>query len=117
MVIQILLSLGLTLALIYAFLQQTTTRLLRIALALVILLGLYFVWFPDETNTLAHLVGVGRGTDLLLYCWIVISILLILVLHLRMNRLADRMTDLVRGVALERAEAPPAPERDPRDAS
>ncbi len=104
MVIRVLLSVGLLFALLYANLQQSSTRLLKLAMSLVVLFGVYLVWFPDETTALARLVGVGRGTDLILYLWIVISIIFILILHLRVNRLNSVITDLARHVALTEAD-------------
>ncbi len=110
MVIKLLLTLGLLFALLYANLQQSSTRLLKLAMSLIVLFGTYLVWFPDRTMTIAHWVGVGRGTDLILYLWIIISIIFILILHLRVNRLNATITDLVRHIALNEAERedPPA---------
>ncbi len=104
MVIKVLLTLGLMFALLYANLQQSSTRLLKLAMSVIVLLGTYLVWFPDRTMTLAHWMGVGRGTDLILYLWIIISIIFILILHLRVNRLNSTITDLVRHIALNEAE-------------
>jgi hypothetical protein len=33
--------------------------------------GIFFIAFPDRTTDIAHMLGVGRGTDLLLYLGIV----------------------------------------------
>jgi len=104
MVIKLLLTLGLMFALLYANLQQSSTRLLKLAMSLLVLFGTYLVWFPDRTVTVAHWVGVGRGTDLILYLWIIISIIFILILHLRVNRLNGVITDLVRHIAISEAE-------------
>ena len=104
MVIQVILTLGLLLSLVYAFIQQAATRLLRLSMAVVVLFGTYLVWFPRETVDIARLLGVGRGADLITYCWMVISLLLILILHLRTVRLKLEMTELARYIAVLEGE-------------
>jgi hypothetical protein len=103
-VIQFVLTLGLALSLFYALIQDAATRLLRISMSVVVLAGTLLVWFPDETMVIARLLGVGRGADLIAYCWIVVSILLILILHLRTVRMKGALTDLTRHIALADAE-------------
>jgi small membrane protein len=39
----------------------------KIAIIIFILIAIFAVLFPDSSNKLANLVGVGRGADLLLY--------------------------------------------------
>ena len=39
------------------------------------LAGLYFVWVPAHATALAAFAGIGRGVDLILYIWVVISLL------------------------------------------
>jgi hypothetical protein len=62
--------------------------------------GLYFVWWPQDANRLAHLVGIGRGADLVLYLWVVLSMLVALNLHIRLKVQAELTTKLARAVAL-----------------
>ena len=50
--------------------------LLAFRIALVSLAGIYFVLLPEQTSKLAHAVGVGRGADLVLYCWLVITLII-----------------------------------------
>ena len=64
MIIQIFLTAGVSICLLYAF-NQIRLRPLSIAIALVAIVGLVFIWYPDLTNMLAKLVGVGRGADLI----------------------------------------------------
>lgn len=105
MVIQVILTLGLLLALLYAFVQQASTRLLRLLMAGVVGFGIYMVWFPSHTMVFARFLGVGRGADLIAYSWIVVSFLLILVLHLRTVRLKGALTELAREITLLRADS------------
>ena len=104
MVIQVILTLGLLLALLYAFVQQASTRLLRLLMAGVVGFGIYIVWVPGQTMIFARALGVGRGADLIADCWIVVSFLLILVLHLRTVRMKEALTQLTREITLIRAD-------------
>ena len=66
--------------------------------------AIYFVWQPDRANELAHDVGIGRGADLVLYVWVVLTMLVGLNLHLRLRTQAIRTTELARALALLEAE-------------
>lgn len=66
-------------------------------------LGIIMVMIPDLTNTLASLVGVGRGADLLLYLGIVGLMFLFLLVYVRMRILETALTDLVRSIAVANA--------------
>jgi hypothetical protein len=62
--------------------------------------GAFFIALPDRATTLAHLVGIGRGVDFLLYplvIWLVRESLLTRRLQLET---AEQMTELTRTVAL-----------------
>lgn len=107
MIIQAILTLGLLLCLVYAFLQRQKSRLISLGISIVSVPGIYFVLFPENANQLAHLVGVGRGADLILYCWLVISLIVSLNLQLKILQLQGLITDLAREMTLRYAgEAP-----------
>ena len=78
-------------------------------LPLVCLVGIYVAWFPQSTSDVATLVGVGRGTDLMLYVWIMVSAMLVLVLHLKMVQQDRRLTELARAIAIANAHSPELP--------
>jgi hypothetical protein len=68
--------------------------------ALAMIVGAFFIAFPHRATALAHIVGIGRGADFLLYpivIWLVRDSLL-----LRRQRLedAERITHLARALAL-----------------
>jgi hypothetical protein len=63
--------------------------------------GCVFVWLPGLTSDIAALLGVGRGADLILYCWVVITLFIALNLHLKLNAQTRALTELVRAIALE----------------
>jgi hypothetical protein len=57
--------------------------------------------FPDATSLLAHLLGIGRGADLIIYTSLLISFYLIFRLYLALARLEQAITKVVRAIALE----------------
>lgn len=77
--------------------------LLRLVLLGLAAEGVFFIAFPGRTTEIAHLLGVGRGTDLLLYLAIVIGGFLILVLYARLRRMERQITEVVRAQAVENA--------------
>jgi hypothetical protein len=97
---------------VYALLQKKQFPLVGKLLPLVALLGIYVAWFPNQTSKWAHMVGIGRGVDLMLYVWIMASGLLFLVLHLKLVAQHRMLTDLVRAVALQQVRTPVEPPRD-----
>lgn len=111
MVIQFLLIAALLVTMGYALRQRSRAPLVSLAVLVFGLLGIVFVLLPDMTTQLAHMMGVGRGADLLLYCFIVIGMLTVLNLHLRLLHSQEMLTDVARDLALFKARfsdgAPP----------
>ncbi len=60
------------------------------------------MWFPAHATVLAELAGVGRGVDLIIYVWVVISLLIVLNLHLKLRAQMELITELAREIALVR---------------
>lgn len=69
----------------------------------VALVGIWFAWRPDDLTALAHLLGVGRGTDLGLYLGFSLCFLTIAGLLVQLRHLQIRFTQLAREVALTQA--------------
>jgi len=114
MTIRVLLTLGLLATVCYALSQRARSRGIAAAMVGIALLGIYFVWLPEQANDLAHLLGVGRGADLVLYCWIVTSLIVALNQHLVSRANLRLITGLAREMALARPLVPPeAPDRAP----
>jgi hypothetical protein len=67
--------------------------------------ALYFVWIPSHATVLAELVGIGRGVDLILYLWVVISLIVLLNLHLKLRAQMETITVLARELALANARS------------
>jgi len=75
------------------------------------LLGIVFtafaivaVLFPNVTNIIAHLVGVGRGTDLLLYVLVIVVLVTIVQQNLHRQDDQRRFAKVVRAVTLLQAD-------------
>lgn len=67
--------------------------------------GAVFILYPERATTLAHMVGIGRGVDFLLYptvIWLVRESLLS-----RRRRIEDgeRLTHVVRALAVAQAQS------------
>ena len=67
------------------------------------------VTFPETTQFLADLLGIGRGTDLILYIGLTATFYLILRIHLTLDHLEQEVTEVVRVIALESLKAPGQP--------
>lgn len=70
--------------------------------------GTVMIMVPEWANSLANLVGVGRGADLVNYLgWVGITFVLFL-LYSKLRVLESNLTELARGQAIEHARAPTA---------
>jgi len=103
MTIKLLLTLGLVGAFSYVFVQSGTLRLIKITTTVVIVFGIYFVWFPAHATVIARVLGVGRGADLLMYCWIMVTFIVLLNLHLKLRAAHIMLTKLARHTAKREA--------------
>ena len=82
--------------------NQQAIRRLFIVIALIA--GLLAVLFPEYTNTLAGLVGVGRGADLLLYAFVVLGLFYAVYQYRRQLWQEKVNTDLARALTLTQAK-------------
>lgn len=63
------------------------------------------IW-PNATRVVARSLGIGRGTDLVLYCSVFAMLAGFFYIYTRFRRLDRTLTLLVRELALERAKKP-----------
>ena len=108
MIIKILLIIGLVAAGVLAYrtpLNSRTAALRRLATFVLLVLAITAVVFPDTVTTVAERIGVGRGTDLVLYVLAVVTVLAFLGLYRRLHEVEQRLTLLTRRTALFEAEA------------
>lgn len=113
MIIQFVLLAGLIGTFAYALSQHRRSRWLSTALMVISIVGATFVLLPDLTNEIANAVGVGRGADLVLYCFVLISFFAIFNIHLRLRASAGTTTQLARALAITSATSPNSQARSP----
>jgi hypothetical protein len=113
MIAQLFLSSLLALTGLYAWTASRRSPVVSTLVAGAALAGLYFVWLPEHATWIAEAVGIGRGADLVLYVWVVISLLAILNLHLTLRAQLELITVLTRRIAIAEAERM-RPNRDRR---
>jgi len=94
------LTVGLLVFLVYGTSQRGKSLFVFYATLAIGAAGLFFVWMPEEANDLAYLLGVGRGADLILYCWILTSLIMALNLHVLIRENQQVTTELARQLAL-----------------
>jgi small membrane protein len=105
-IIQLLLVLGIVVIVAWLFIkrgakQLAVRRLLIIAFAVFAMLT---VLFPSVLTRVAHLVGVGRGADLLLYTTVLVLLGFLALQEARTKAAEKRTTYLARRLAIDEAE-------------
>jgi small membrane protein len=107
MLIQFLLVLA-VLIILFVFVRSSNAVYVqaskRVALVLFALVNVYAVMRPDDLSAMARLVGVGRGTDLVLYALVVAFMAGMFSFYQRFRVVDRRYTELARTVALREAE-------------
>ena len=106
MTIKILLLAGMLFAAVFAYrgapgALSLATR--RLALAIALGAAVVATVLPGLVTKVANLVGVGRGTDLVVYGLVVTSAFVWIGLYRRLHEMEHRFVTLNRAIALERA--------------
>jgi hypothetical protein len=107
MIIKIALVASLLTAAVLAYRNPLNSRnaaLRRLFAVALLAAGAVAVFFPALVTAFAARVGVGRGTDLLVYFLAVVSLLAFLSLWRRIYELEQRLVLLTRGTALHDAQ-------------
>lgn len=113
MLIQIILLCGIVLVAL-TLLRRAGARhqaIRRLALVFFGAFAVTSVIFPNIWNAFAEIVGVGRGSDLLLYGTIMVLLGYMATSYIRFRELETRFTKLARRIALDEVPAPGAPAR------
>lgn len=76
----------------------------RIALLALVPLGVVSVAFPQITVWAAHLVGVQRGTDLLLYIFVMTFLFTTMACYQRLHHVESQLVELTRELALRQVQ-------------
>lgn len=88
----------------------------RLGLLLFAAFAVVSILLPDVWNKIARLLGVGRGTDMVLYALVVAFLSFTVTTYVRFRDLETRYTKLARRLALdEAAQQNPEPERGRED--
>lgn len=80
-----------------------TQAVRRLGLLLFAALAVWSILFPSVWNQIARLVGVGRGTDMVLYALVVAFLSFTLTTYFRFRDFEARYTKLARRLALDEA--------------
>lgn len=89
---------------------ERSLALKRIFALLFVIAAVLAILFPNALTSIANVLGIGRGTDLLLYVFVVMAMLFAVATVRAKARSDSRVTELARAVALiearnrERAE-------------
>jgi small membrane protein len=111
MIIRIILLSGLALIGWRVFLRRTKLPIHIVVIFGGLGLAVGAVLFPSVTTDIAHVLGVGRGADLITYLVEVSLLFVVLHYYMKFVELEEQMTQLVREIALLRA---PRPTTEPR---
>ncbi|MBP5641054.1 MAG: DUF2304 domain-containing protein [Victivallales bacterium] len=103
-VIQVVLIASLVVAGGISWLVLKKALFIRMFFLLQFVLGIVFVIWPDLTTKIAEIVGVGRGTDLLLYVLVVFVYFSGLCILGKFRQLEHQQTLLVRELAVLKGE-------------
>ena len=113
---QLLLIIGVVVATVLALRMlpgERSLALKRILALLFVLAAVLAIVFPTMLTVIAKFFGIGRGTDLLLYVFIVAALLFAVAIIRAKARSDARVTELARAVALmeARLSQPDTPEQ------
>lgn len=101
--VQIVLSVSILLGVYWLLTRSRQSRLLIVLTAGC---SLFFIFLPNVSTSVAHLFGVGRGSDLIIYLSIVILGMLLVRLYLALRTAEQEITQLARMFALQTAIEP-----------
>src|SRR5262245_43534106 len=109
--IQITLTLT-SVAIVALYFARMRSQLLdRVVVAILFIASLVAIVRPDLTTFVAHYFGVGRGSDLVFYLMISGLAFLCVVLYIKLRRLEETQTIIVREIAIRFATDKPQTQR------
>ena len=106
MIISLILTATLALVIFYGVRLLATQPVVGGLVSVMAALGILLVWNPDLATRFANALGVGRGTDLLVYVLFILTAMLVLLIHTRFRHYDRLLTELARSVALSSARLP-----------
>ena len=63
--------------------------------------ALVAIFYPEETTSLARIMGIGRGVDIIVYSSIAILFYLVFRLHVYLENIRTEISQLIREVSLK----------------
>ncbi|WDF32395.1 DUF2304 domain-containing protein [Arthrobacter agilis] len=105
-IVLVLVVLGVSLVLIRGGSNAKHMAIRRIMVLLFAVAAVLSIFFPTVLTRLAGVVGVGRGTDLMLYAFIVSFLVYMSTTHQRFRSMEMTLTKLSRRIALDEAVRP-----------
>ncbi|XAS66172.1 DUF2304 domain-containing protein [Micrococcaceae bacterium Sec5.7] len=87
----------------------------RIMLVIFALVAAFSIFFPELLTFLARSLGIGRGTDLVLYGLIVSFLVFMATTYQRFRHMETTLTRLSRRIAIDETPLPWAAEASPAD--
>jgi small membrane protein len=106
MIFQVIVICGLLVIIAYAAMQRARSPVVALGVLAASVSGIIFAAAPELANYTAWAVGISRGADLVLYCFVLISLAAILNLHLRLRLQYEMLTEVVRQLAILSAPPP-----------
>ncbi len=91
---------------VYAIGQMRRSRPISVGIITCCLVGVLFVFAPNLSTEIANFLGVGRGADLVIYLFAIITLASVFNLHLRLRSSQEVTTHLARALAIESARKP-----------
>ena len=116
MIIRILLLGGLGAVGWFVFRRRNRLPFHILTVFILLVAGALAVVFPESTNDIAHMVGVGRGADMITYIAIVAVMFVLVHYYTKFVELQQQVTQLTRELAILRTEVErvaPAPASAP----
>lgn len=107
MIIKLILVSILLVALLFAMLRKEKAPLISLSMMLLAGVGITLVVFPSIAQSLADIVGVSRGVDLVIYVFMAVMMAVLLDLYLRWQSTMDTLTSIVRHISLNEVKLPP----------
>lgn len=112
MIAQIILALILLVPLVYVQLQSSSPRSVKLLITMTVLAGEYLILFPGHSGVVAAYVGIGRGVDLIMYIWLIVSFAMIISLFFSLRMVNQDLIRLSQQIALSAPSRPAEPTSD-----
>ena len=100
-VIQVILIVSILLLIVYAYRKFRTSYLDAVFILAILIAGIVLVIAPELSNKIAHVLGIGRGADMVFYLSNVFFLFIILKLYAKVRKLEAMMTGKFREKAIE----------------